>query len=433
MSTQAKPILLALSFALGGALSGCASVDQAMFGNSAPAQEPSTVPESEGGDETSAATEATAPAAPAETQTAQTAPAPQPEAAPAESEQEPGTLPGSPPPVAEQQTASAPVAAASAIAPGPSGPVVGAVSIAPGADTGTGVSHTIAGLRASLQEINGQMATSGQQLATVRNSSTQQIAAYHQASAQIATHLQIGTTRGNPQLVGQWNSAQGALDQLTANLNALSTIGAQVGGESSRAKTLLAQIRSTDDTPGAVDEDHRQLTILEDEANQILVLLDRLGHDAASDLRRQTTALANERASLTKLASAIKSGDLYESGSGTAIAPSSATRMASAATPAPGAPLVTIHFSKRANYEKTLYGALSQALQNQPSASFSVVGVSPVRGNATAVQTAQTDALRHAQEVMHTMAEMGVPATRVDISSSTDPAIRASEVRVFLR
>jgi hypothetical protein len=186
--------------------------------------------------------------------------------------------------------------------------------------------------------------------------------------------------------------------------------------------------------PGAVDEDHRQLTILEDEANQILVLLDRLGRDAATDLRRQTTALANERESLTKLAAAIKSGDLY--GSGGAVVASSGTARAvsvAAAAPAPGAPLVTIHFAKRANYEKTLYAALSQALQSQPAASFSVIGVSPVRGTASAVQTAQSDALRHAQDVMHTMTSMGVPPTRMDISSSTDPAIRASEVRVFLR
>jgi hypothetical protein len=34
---------------------------------------------------------------------------------------------------------------------------------------------------------------------------------------------------------------------------------------------------------------------------------------------------------------------------------------------------------------------------------------------------------------MHTMTQMGVPATRMDLSSATDPAIRTSEVRVILR
>jgi hypothetical protein len=31
------------------------------------------------------------------------------------------------------------------------------------------------------------------------------------------------------------------------------------------------------------------------------------------------------------------------------------------------------------------------------------------------------------------MTQMGVPATRMDLSSATDPAIRMSEVRVILR
>ena len=39
----------------------------------------------------------------------------------------------------------------------------------------------------------------------------------------------------------------------------------------------------------------------------------------------------------------------------------------------------------------------------------------------------------NAQAVMHSMTEMGVPATRMAASSSTDPAITASEVRVYVR
>jgi hypothetical protein len=98
------------------------------------------------------------------------------------------------------------------------------------------------------------------------------------------------------------------------------------------------------------------------------------------------------------------------------------------------APIVTIRFARaNTNYQKTLYTALSQALQAQPGASFNVVGVSPTRGSASAVQVAQNDARRHAQDVMHTMTEMGVPATRMALSSATDPAARSSEVRVFLR
>jgi hypothetical protein len=34
---------------------------------------------------------------------------------------------------------------------------------------------------------------------------------------------------------------------------------------------------------------------------------------------------------------------------------------------------------------------------------------------------------------MRSMTDMGVPATRLGISSATDPSISASEVRVFVR
>jgi hypothetical protein len=122
------------------------------------------------------------------------------------------------------------------------------------------------------------------------------------------------------------------------------------------------------------------------------------------------------------------------------MAPSRSTAMA-ASSPAvtagggaPGAPVVTIRFARsNPDYQKPLYDALSQALQTQPSASFNVVGVSPTRGSAGAVQTAQSTARRHAQAVMHTMTEMGVPATRMALSATTDPSVSVGEVRVFLR
>ncbi len=423
-----RAIFLAMALGAGAALSGCASVDEALFGNPGPAEPAATA-------EAGAPEAGTAPApagenAPAPTSEAVAPPAgegvaaPPAEAAPAQGEMA-GTLPSAAP---APPATGAPAAAA----PGAATANVNAVAIAPGADTGTTVNHTIAGIRSELQGVENGMTANGQQLATLRNSSSQQLAAYHQSQAAISAHLQIGTTRGNPELVAQWNTAQSALDQLTSNINALNSLASQVSGEASRTRALLGQIQATFDVPGAVDEDHRQLTVLEDEANQTLVLLDRLGRDAAADLRRETVSLTNERASLAQLATAIKNGDLYGSASrGRAVAVSAAVTTTAGTG---GAPLVTIRFN-RANvaYQKTLYEALTQALQNQPSASFNVIGVSPTRATAAAVQTAQATARRHAQAVMRTMTEMGVPAARMDISAATDPSATASEVRVFVR
>ena len=46
---------------------------------------------------------------------------------------------------------------------------------------------------------------------------------------------------------------------------------------------------------------------------------------------------------------------------------------------------------------------------------------------------AQTTARRHAEDVMRSMTDMGVPATRLNVASTTDPNATASEVRVFVR
>jgi hypothetical protein len=99
-----------------------------------------------------------------------------------------------------------------------------------------------------------------------------------------------------------------------------------------------------------------------------------------------------------------------------------------------GTPLVVVKFDHPdVDYQQILYAALNQALQNRPGANFQVVAVSPTRGTAASVQIAQSTARRHAQDVMRSMTDMGVPATRLAVASTTDPGATVSEVRVFVR
>ena len=307
------------------------------------------------------------------------------------------------------------------------------VAIEPGSDTGTAVSKSVASLRTQISGLQGSLAQNAQRLGDLRNSGAESAAAYHEAKARITTKLQVGTTRGNPELVSQWNVAQTALDQLAGNINGLNAVGTAVAGDASTAHYALDQITATFNVSGAVDEDHRQLSVLEDETNQTIVLIDRLLTEVSDNVQRQTAYVANERANLTTLASAIKNGELYGADLGSPL------MAASAAGPAgtlaySGTPLIVIRFDRRdVDYQQILYAALSQALQTRPGAAFSVVAVSPTRGTATAVQLAQTAAHRHAQEVMRSMTDMGVPASRLAAASATDPSATSSEVRVFVR
>ncbi|MBI3675982.1 MAG: hypothetical protein HY243_05130 [Proteobacteria bacterium] len=308
------------------------------------------------------------------------------------------------------------------------------IGIEAGSDTGTAVNRKIQQLRNDVSTLQSKIVSNADQLASLRSAAAAYAGTYHEAKAQITQRLQMGTTRGNPELVAQWNTAQSALDQLTTNINGLTAAGTDITGDSSSAHYALDTIQATFNVSGAVDEDHRQLSVLQDETNQTIVLIDKLLTDVSSDVQRQTAYVANERANLTTLAAAIKNGELYGGELGNVM-------MASATTP-PGAygpglgstPLVTIKFDRAGvEYQQILYTALAQALQSRPSAGFDVVAVSPTRGTAAAVQLAQTSAKRHAQEVFRSMTDMGVPATRLAISSATDPSIGASEVRVFVR
>ena len=324
-------------------------------------------------------------------------------------------------------TAAAPVSAPVSAGGAPVATIT-PVNIETGPDTGTAVNKTIQSLRAQVAGLQQKLASNSQRLADLRNQGAGAAGSYQEAKAHITTRLQVGTTRGNPELVAEWNTAQGQLDALSANVNSLNALGTDVTNDSSTAHFALNQISATFNVSGAVDEDHRQLQLLEDETSQTIVMVDRLLSEVSAVIQRQTAYVATERANLTTLASAIKSGDFYGGGVTGALG-SGGMQMASA-----GTPLVVVRFDHpNVDYQQILYAALNQALQNRPGASFQVVAVSPTRGNAASVQIAQSTARRHAEDIMRSMSDMGVPATRMGVASTTDPATSVSEVRVFVR
>lgn len=367
-----KNLFLAFALTVGMSLTGCTTVDNLLGGDS--------------GDMTADATD-TAPAA--------TAP-----------------VAASPAPVAAA-TGGAPVA------------TITPVAIDPGTDTGTAVNKTIQGLRAQISGLQSKLAANSAQFANLRNMGLSAASAYQQATGHIATRLQVGTTRGNPELVAEWNIAQNQLDAITANINALNALGTDVANDSSAAHYALNQVDATFNVSGAVDEDHRQLALLEDETSQSIVMIDRLLKEVSDSVQRQTAYAATERGNLTTLAASIKSGDLFGGGAVSNVAP---------VTTGGSTPLVVVKFDRPdVDYQQILYTTLRQALQNRPGASFQVVAVSPTRGTAASVQIAQTAARRHAEDMMRAMTDMGVPASRLGVTSITDPGTSVSEVRVFLR
>ena len=332
-------------------------------------------------------------------------------------------------PTASDAGAAPPPPVASAAVPG-AAPVatITPVTIDAGPDTGTAVNKTVQSVRAQISGLQQKLAANAARFADLRNSSAGAASSYQESKARITTRLQIGTTRGNPELVAEWNSAQGQLDALSGNINAMNALGTDVTNDSSTAHYAQDQISATYNVSGAVDEDHRQLRLLEDQTAQTIVMIDRLLREVSEAVQRSTAYAATERSNLTPRSASIKSGELY--GAGLSVPASFGGTAGSGG----GSPLVVIRFDRpNVDYQQILYAALNQALQNRPGAGFQVVAVAPTRGTAASVQMAQSTARRHAQDVVRSMTDMGVPATRLNVASTTDPGANASEVRVFVR
>ena len=137
--------------------------------------------------------------------------------------------------------------------------------------------------------------------------------AYHSAIASINARLQVGTTPGNPYMIKQWNIAQKGLSKIDRDISTMNSLANAVASTSTMSAYLLETTRAAYGLSGAVEADHRQLAILEDEVNRTVVLIERLLIELSEDINRQTAYVAAERSNLTTLSLAIKNGEILGS------------------------------------------------------------------------------------------------------------------------
>jgi hypothetical protein len=307
--------------------------------------------------------------------------------------------------------------------------------VTPGAPTGTYVGQKVVSLRGDLQRLQTNINQHNQQLQGSRTQMASDAAAYYNLVAAINSHLQVGTTPGNPQLLAQWNQAQASLDRLSADIAQLNSISNAAASDSALAAYILESVRAAYSLQGAVDEDHRQLNILENDANRTVVLIDKLLNDLSGDIGRQTAYVAGERRNLMTLSLAIKNGELYgQSLANSAFSTAAPQQLASTRPVAGGEPLMVIRFDRpNVAYDQALYSTVSQALQRRPSATFSVVAVSPSAGTAGQVALNGENAKRNAESVVRSLTQMGLPPDRISISATTSATARSNEVQVYVR
>lgn len=309
--------------------------------------------------------------------------------------------------------------------------------------TGTFVGGKVFQQRGELDNLRFSIRSRQDQFGQLRNTARQNSQSYFATVAAITARLRIGTTPGNPVLVSQWNAAQSELDRILTDIAALNTLGNQVAADSAMSAYLLEAVRATYGLQGAVDEDHRQLALIEDEVNRSVVLIDRMLSEVQETITRYTNYVNAERRNLTSLALAIKNGEY--------IGPSLSNRSVHFATTqstvqqrpaalepqvalADRRPLVIIRFDRsNVEYRQALYSAISTALERRPSSTFDLVAIAPNQGSPADVALSTNAAKRNAEQVLQALTEMGLPSNRVALSSTTSPSVQTNEVHIYIR
>lgn len=343
--------------------------------------------------------------------------------------------------------------------------------------TGTFVGEKVQQLRAELERLKQSVGRQNARLSQLRRQTAVSSSGYHMAIATINTRLQVGTTPGNPVLVNHWNNAQSELAKIDADVAELNSLANSVAGTSTMSSYLLETTRAAYGLTGAVDEDHRQLSEMEDEVSRTVVLIDRILNQLSEDISRQINYVANERSNLTTLSLAIKNGELLGANlrnraflaaahqqAGLAPTPTPArarvpvtssplppprparaeTKSAKAGTPVSPRktaratkkrrPLVVIRFDRsNVSFEQALYSAVSRALERRPAAMFDLVAVASGDGSAAKIAIASTTSKRNAELVLRSLSEMGLPLERIRLSAMTSKGAPSNEVHIYVR
>ena len=341
---------------------------------------------------------------------------------------------------------------------------------------GTFMKNKIANFKSEQEQLKALVDSRKTTLQEMRNETNTAVSDYRNAVSQINSKLQLGTTPGNPELMDEWKDARAKLEKVNNIAFDIKRLVADVESDQSMVDYMVGSIQASYKIRGATEDDHKQLKAIEEEAKQIGSNISIFARQLNQEAERQQAYVDAEKHNLNDVALNIKNGRLYGSSSSTDFfanggsmfssdesyeafinetaqdygmqqrAPQSrrpaprnrfqddeaALRPARASsTPvdiAPIAkssrPIITVKFDKSSvDYAEPLYQSLSRVLERNPSATFEVSGVAPQGKSNGTIK-------KNVKDVMTTLTEMGLPASRVALTMRTDDVL-VDEVRIY--
>ena len=245
-------------------------------------------------------------------------------------------------------------------------------------------------------------------------------ALYDAALGAIRARLRAGASPDDPILIGQWRSAESALQAVAAAYSArLHELQGRIATNRGMTAYLAESARAARAVHAALGVDESEIAGVESALARAVGENDRLLADVGAAFERH--AAGDESLRPAGLPPA----------SGQPPSPPTAVPVAAPADPAA---LITIRFDRAdVVYENALYEALSAALARRPDARFELVAVAPAADSAQASADAAEAAGANAERVVRSMMAMNLPPDRLDLSFTTSSGVSVSEVRVFVR
>jgi hypothetical protein len=273
----------------------------------------------------------------------------------------------------------------------------------------------------------------------------------------------------------QWRVARSKLERISEIAFDIKRFGGDIDSDSSMIEYMVGSINAAYKIHGASEEDHRALKAVEEEVRQTSGDIASFSNQIDKESDRQQEYVAVERAKLNDLALSIRNGRLYgmdttstfvsegssmfssdeayssfreeaarDYGSAGAgrfddqprrqggpggrrirplIQDAAPATLVAPAVRGSDRPIAKFVFDKAdIDFQEPLYQAMSRALERNPAATFEVSGTSP-RGK-------DADAKKYVRGVVNALTDMGLPANRVAITTSTGD-VKASEVSIY--
>ena len=261
--------------------------------------------------------------------------------------------------------------------------------------------------------------------------------------AAINTKLQLGTTPGNPVLVRQYDQAQTELDNIEEFMREINLLNQKVNADAGVVALLKSTLNKVLRLAGAIDQDHRQLELLEDDTEKLEIDIARLINEITEEISRQSGFTKIENQNMLVMAVAIRNGEAM----GTGILNRSflaAQALADAGPPdqqldvpqvnITGLPLVVIRFDDPdINYEKTLFDAIGTTVDKKPDANFGLVAVAPIGKNEGETRINASKVKKYAERVLRSLVSFGLPSKKVALSAKTSGDVVVPEVHIYVQ